>query len=386
MAHEFQVELQRGGIERVDELAASWQALCDRDPNGQPFSRFEYIRSYLRAFEAQSQLAIATVRRGNDLLAVLPLVEERAFMSGLPVKRLRAAAGIHSGRFDLACAPGLDGQLALAALWAYLRLNRTFDLIEFPLISVPSSARTLIEIAAADGHRTGWWEGSPGPYIALNGENPATEPWLRATSSNFRHKMRRALRKAEASGPLRLSCHDGDDRAALERFYDLEQSGWKGRNGTAIACDPSTRLFYDDVARNGRNFGFRCYLLSQRDRLLAGYVGLANQERFLGLKAAYDESLSQLSPGHLLVAAILKECAPRGLKRFDFLPPGARWKFDWTSAAYPHGYGYIFNESFYGEVLYRMKFAVRPKLRAAIQGVRRLAAIKPQDRHGVAEP
>jgi CelD/BcsL family acetyltransferase involved in cellulose biosynthesis len=378
MTQNLQVEWLHGGTKCIDPLADAWRALCDLDPHGHPFSRPEYIRSYLLAFEPGCQVAIAAVRRGDELLAVLPLIEERGCLAGLPVHRLRGAAGIHSGRFDLACAPGADGLRALSALWDFLRHSRSYDLIELPLISVPSGAKTLMEVASADGYRTGWWEGSPGPYIVLNGDDPAGEPWLRATSSNFRHKIRRVRRIAEVEGPLALSCHNGEDRAALERFYDLEQSGWKGKNGTAIACDSSTRRFYDEVARNGNAVGFRCYLLTQGDRLVAGYLGLGDQKRFLGLKAAYDETLAQYSPGHLLVAAILKDCAPRGLKRFDFLPPGARWKFDWTSATYPHGYGYVFNKSLYGELLYRMKFGVRPKMRAALQNIRRLASRKNQ--------
>jgi CelD/BcsL family acetyltransferase involved in cellulose biosynthesis len=387
MVQDQQVEILRGGIERVDELAGDWRALCDRDPQALPFARPEYIRSYVRAFESRARLAIATVRYGGELLAVLPFIEERGYLVGLPVRRLRGTAGVHSGRFDLACAPGPEGQSALSALWDFIDRKLSFDLIELPLISIPSRARSLMEIASSHGHRTGWWEGSPGPYIAVDGNNDsAGEPWLRATSANFRHKIRRVRRKAEAAGPLMLSCHESNDQAALERFYELEQSGWKGKNGTAIACDPSTRLFYNEIARHGHAFGFRCYLLTQGDRLVSGYVGLEDQERFLGLKAAYDEGLAQFSPGHLLVAEILKKSVPRGLKRFDFLPPAARWKHDWTSATYPHGYGYIFSRSIYGEFLYRMKFGLRPRLRAVLQGVRRLTSTESKDEHRGAEP
>jgi hypothetical protein len=57
-------------------------------------------------------------------------------------------------------------------------------------------------------------------------------------------------------GPLTAVQHRVADPVTLERFYELEGSGWKGRSGTAIACDSQTREFYDAIARAAADFGY----------------------------------------------------------------------------------------------------------------------------------
>jgi hypothetical protein len=43
---------------------------------------------------------------------------------------------------------------------------------------------------------------------------------------------------------------------ALEKFYALEGSGWKGQRGTAIICNQNTKLFYDEIAKAAAGNGY----------------------------------------------------------------------------------------------------------------------------------
>jgi hypothetical protein len=42
--------------------------------------------------------------------------------------------------------------------------------------------------------------------------------------------------------------------AQLDRFYDIEASGWKKREGTAVTCGRDTLQFYNEVARGLSRF------------------------------------------------------------------------------------------------------------------------------------
>lgn len=369
------VDVVRGGIEQLDALAAEWRALCHMNPESEPFVRPEFIRAYLKAFEPHAALAIFTVRCHGELLALLPTIDEKVRFAGLPARKLRGAAGTHSARFDLVCAPGQRGRAAITSMWGALQQRQDWDVIEFPLVPEPAQARTLVATAAESGFPSGWWNAHPGPYVPIDGEDPNLEPWLQATSANFRQRVRRLRRKAQAEGVLQLKSFDLPNDGVLEKFYALESSGWKGKHGTAIVCDPSTRLFYDELARVAGEQGyFRCYFLTLKEKILAGFLGLSDGKRFFMLKPAYNEEFSQYSPGHLLAACVIKDCAEHGFKEFDFMPPALRWKTDWSSQVRPSGYGYIFRKGFYGEMLWGMKFRLRPWAKQVVNSLRKKAS------------
>jgi CelD/BcsL family acetyltransferase involved in cellulose biosynthesis len=370
-----QIDVLRGGIEVIDHLAAEWRSLCESCGDAEPFVRPEFIRAYLIAFEPECRLVIVTARFDGKLTALLPLISEHVSFDGLPVRKLRGAAGTHSARFDLVCAPGPLGEKAIHAIWQTLEEMRDWDMIELPLVSEPATARKMVAIAEGRGFSTGWWDAYPGPYVTIGNEDPKTEPWLQATSANFRQRVRRMRRKAESEGELQLKSYSTPDAEVLARFYELESSGWKGQHGTAIVCDPSTRLFYDELSRGAGEYGyFRCYFLTLQDKLVAGFLGLADGKRFFMLKPAYNEEFAQYSPGHLMAASVLQDCAENGLQEFDFMPPALRWKTDWSSSAHPSGYGYIFRKGFYGKMLWNIKFRLRPWVKQKAQGLRKKPA------------
>jgi CelD/BcsL family acetyltransferase involved in cellulose biosynthesis len=90
--------------------------------------------------------------------------------------------------------------------------------------------------------------------------------------------------------------------AALEAFLALEQSGWKGQAGSALACAAGTRNFFVDVARAAAGKGrLEVATLSAGGRVLAMATQLLSESRVYGFKAAYDEEHARYAPGLLLL-------------------------------------------------------------------------------------
>lgn len=171
---------------------------------------------------------------------------------------------------------------------------------------------------------------------------------------------------------MRLQRYDTADPAALERFYQVERSGWKGRSKTAIACDPAARQFHDEIARAAERCGyFSLYLLEFGDQAVAGHFGLTCQARYYTLKVGYDEKFAVYGPGHQLVALVLQDCLRRGVREFDFLGPWMEWKGEWARDIRRHSDCYVFRPGLLGQALYLAKF----KLHAAIRSVARRPAI-----------
>ena len=324
----------RGRVEIIDAIVDEWRSLCAGAADDQPFYRPEWIRAHLRAFAPEAQVVIIAARLDGRLCLILPLVEDNCMFSGLPVRRLRSPVNAHVGRFDAVRTSGPDGDEAICATWDFLKELEGWNLLEFPHTPAGSTIERLITGAGESGFRTVQVPEKPNPFVRV----PSDPDFLKQMplNSRLRTKLRQARRELAKRGSLILRRIDAPDRAALDRFYQLESSGWKGREGSGIACSPSTRQFYDEVAESAARFGyFSLYMLELNGQLLAAHFALTSTNRCYSPKVAYQESFRQFAPGHLIVAEMLRDCAMRGIRDFDITGPDDEWKMKWTSETQP---------------------------------------------------
>ena len=360
---ELQVEVLR---ERsaVTGLEGEWNALA-ASARAPVFLRHEFILAWLDNFAPQRTWRVCTARDGEGaLLAVLPLVEQRTHLCGVPVLELAGAANAHSCRFDLLCMPGAEREVA-SALDAFLAAGR-HDVLRLPDVPEGGAARALYERAAARGAPVGAWPSQDSPYFPLPRTWEALEQSLDA---RFRANLRRRRRKLASQGELQLQRVEGGAQldAALEEGLLLEATGWKGRNGTAMAQDRSTRDFYVELAHVAAARGWLAlYLLRVQGRAVGFHYALAYEGRYLLLKPAYDEQVAACSPGQLLVEDVARDGVSRGWTEFDFLGPDMTWKRDWTSARRHHDWLYVFRDTRLGRALASAKFRLVPAAREVV--------------------
>ena len=99
----------------------------------------------------------------------------------------------------------------------------------------------------------------------------------------------RTLSRAEELGPW------------CDAFLALEKSGWKGKSGSALACDPRTEAFFRDVVEDafaaGRLDMLRLDLDGQPVAMLVNFLTAPGSFSF---KTAFDEDFARFSPGVLI--------------------------------------------------------------------------------------
>lgn len=360
-----ETESLEGGVEIIDGLLPEWRALCEEGPCQDPFFRPEWTRAHLRSFEPDARLRIVTVREGGRLRLVLPLIQERARLRGFPVRKLRAAAGVHSCRFDLIVGNG-DPRSWLSALWEHLQAHDGWDVIELRDVQEGGVGERLLASAKESGNHAGTWESMRTPFVRIAGA--PFEQLLGKTSSHFRANLRRRMKKLQSRGKVELRRIDHADAEALERFYALERDGWKGRGGTAIDSDRTTRRFYDEIARWAASEGMLSLYALELDGIpVAMHYGLEAGGRYFLPKPAFAHAHRACSPGQLLMHEVLRDCSERGLSEFDFLGPWMDWKADWTESFRTHRWCYVFRRGPLGAALYSAKFGLG-RLKEALYG------------------
>jgi len=369
----FSVRVQRGGPELVQQIADDWRRLCDESGDEEVFYRPEWAQAYLQAFEPDAQVIVISAWAGERLRGVLPLVRRRAFVSGFPVALLTIPANVHSLRAGLTVCPGQEGESALTAIWQAAKDLPRWDLIDVANVVEGNGLDRLVALARADGCRTARKRTSQTLYLPidaseiLTSDKAAQPPWLAGTRPKFRSHLRRAKRQLQEQGTLELRHYSAADPEALKKFYDLEASGWKGEEGTAIKCHASTRQFYDAVAQAAARDGYLSLdFLELNGKPIAGHFGFNLRGRYFLAKAGYDEAFRRHGPGQLLVNEILSQTPERGLREFDFVGPATWDESRWASARRTNYRMFIFRKSVYGALLHAVRISARDAVRALL--------------------
>jgi CelD/BcsL family acetyltransferase involved in cellulose biosynthesis len=283
---------------------ATWDALVARAAGPTP----DYSRRVMEAHRdhglAPADLPCLAVRRGPEILALLP------FRTGRGPFGLGRVARPFASPYLTVTAPlvaaGPDGAPALAALAGGLRALGCpwwWPLLPADGLVGPALLGTLTgggwDVAEVSGFLRPVLD-RRASHAAFLGEHP--------------HKgrlkdLRRRRRRLEEAGTVAVEAvgPDGDLAGAVEAFLALEASGWKGRAGTALACRAETAGFARTLFRPGDGPATaRADLLRLDGRVVAASLALVCGGTATLLKTAYDEDLRHLAPGVLLEAEIVR--------------------------------------------------------------------------------
>jgi CelD/BcsL family acetyltransferase involved in cellulose biosynthesis len=131
---------------------------------------------------------------------------------------------------------------------------------------------------------------------------PAEQAGAAVAGKHRRELNRKRRRLADELGAPLATADLASDAGAVERFLELEASGWKGRSGTAIASMRNDAEFFRAVCASFRELG-RLHLLSLEAEgwPVAMALNLRAAEGIFCLKIAFDERWRRYSPGALLV-------------------------------------------------------------------------------------
>jgi len=130
-----------------------------------------------------------------------------------------------------------------------------------------------------------------------------------ALSSKSRREFQRQGRRLEDRGELKTTLlQPGDDIDIwIEQLLELEERGWKGRAGTALAAQAHHKAFYFDVMRSAFKRGkLLMEKLTLNDKPIAMRSTFISGRCSYGMKIAYDEKYHKFSPGVQLEFEVIK--------------------------------------------------------------------------------
>jgi CelD/BcsL family acetyltransferase involved in cellulose biosynthesis len=162
------------------------------------------------------------------------------------------------------------------------------------------------------------------------------EGYLGTLGKKERHEVRRKIRRAEATGEVRLD-RSTDPIGDLDEFMDLHQRKW-GANGLfpPTAGGAQSQAFVLGLFQHcGPDGQIVLQFLTVGGRPIAAGVWFDDGETLFFYNAGVDPGARDLSPGVLLVARSIEMALQAGRSRFDFLRGDEPYKYGWGATDVP---------------------------------------------------
>lgn len=162
------------------------------------------------------------------------------------------------------------------------------------------------------------------------------EGFLSTLGKKERHEIRRKVRRAEAVGEVRLT-DSTDPGADIELFIDLHQKRWgaKGLFPPTRGGEQSRVLVRRLLELFGPGGPFKLTILTVGDRRIGAGLHFETETDLLYYNAGIDPDARDLSPGVLMVHALVARAIERGIRRMDFLRGDESYKYEWGAVDEP---------------------------------------------------
>ncbi|HEU4686144.1 MAG TPA: GNAT family N-acetyltransferase [Nitrospira sp.] len=343
-------------------MESVWNRLVDEAGLDHPFIRHEWIRTWWECFQPAGMLHILIVKRGQEPVAIAPLMLDRGRLYGCPVRRLRGIANVYTERFDLILSR--DPKECCGAIWRFLAARAAqWDVLE--LRQIPEGSHVdehLLLQAFEDKFLLGQWPSSQGPYVTLD------QPWeayWKGLSKRHTSNLRGREKGLHRVGEVQCEIVRGGEALseAITEAFLLEAAAWKGRAGTAIMSRPERAAFYRQVLHRSAERGWtRLFFLTVNGKRIAVQLALLLNQKLYILKSGYDPLYAQFAPSLVLCGLMLREAWKEGLREVDFMGDPERWKMEWATKTRAHSWLFIFPNRPRLRLLHRLKFIILPRM------------------------
>ena len=343
-------------------LKNEWNHLLANSYCNIPHLRHEWLRIWWVHFGKPNKIVVIVIRKKGRLVFAIPLMEIQRTYLCKSLTILHAMSNDHSFRYCFIIQYGEED--ALKTFFQYLRTrpqNWHLLLLDVPLdISVND---IFINSARLENFRTGMLSYYNSPYLPISGK---WEEYLLTLKSKFRSNLRNRTKRLNRIGKVdyELITDSNDIEDALKIGFEIEKKSWKGKSGTAIACDSKLISFYTQLAKVAMEHNWlRISFLKVDDRHVSFDYSLVYQDKMYCLKIGYDPDFYPFSIGQLLCAEILNRCFENNIVEYDFMGWMTKQKSNWTYLSRKHSWIYIFNDSLTSRIYYMYKFMFMNRLK-----------------------
>ena len=352
--------------ERFAALSVPWNALAQRCTPQSVFLRHEWFAAAWQWRREDAALRIICVYRESTLVGVLPLLALRPGKGNTRCE-LELLTVPDTQVCDLLAAPGDEKAVASACVWFLRRRTQAWDVLRLRYLRQNGPAWSqLVHAAAETGHSTAIATASSNPFMSLTGR---WEDYYETRSRRLKKATNLVANRLQRSGAHSIKWHRpgmgdaGDIAAALDHAIDISARSWKRTTGNSLnhsGPQRFIRLLSKHAAENG---WLSLWLLYLDGRAVAMEYQLTFDGDVHALRADFDESRTDVSPGSYLNIQLIKALFGQGYRRYYMGPGENAYKTRWAEAAAPMMQATIYGTGLYASWLAAWEGKIKPRLR-----------------------
>jgi CelD/BcsL family acetyltransferase involved in cellulose biosynthesis len=317
-------------------LEENWNTLSKTADEPNVFATFDWFRAWnQRATELDLKQHrrpnVLALKMGSAVAGISPLICRTVSRFGLAVRKvefLESPADYN----DLLL--GNDAARQIKSVIDYLeQTQEEWDIVDLRSTRDVGNTITLVEEALSSSnliHRI--LPEARCPYLVIDTDAIGIVGRLsRSVRRTLRNQQNRLDRMSSEGLRVRIIEHPEDEPGLLNKFIALE--GQKRVQGERIpplfARDPQVfQSLFDSLGPRGWLYAA---LMELGDRAVAFQLGFRCGNALWDFSKAYDSTFSYLSPGTMLVPAILDYGFLHGYREYDFLRGEEQYKTRWST-------------------------------------------------------
>ena len=321
--------------------------ICD------PFLTYEWFDCCVQWSKDKKKLMVLVVKEDSRIIGIAPFCYFQDTVRYVPVTRISFIASPDTAHVDIVVSNQYR-EIVLNEIVNYLFSGRgvTWDVLklkQWP--SESSNCRAFREALIRKQVRFKANTDSQTPFIQLN------EPWdqfLSRRSVRFRKTRRNIVNKLSKLNKVEIECVRMDpDGKWLKEVSHVSERGWKHPKGLAMASTNRVREFFETLTQVAGEKGWLLiWVLKVNDVSVAMEYDLVANGQVYALRADFDESFSEYSPGTYLETEILRRLFEDSQYEVYYTGPGLNeYKLQWTQNFKENIEFHIFNDTVKGKML-----------------------------------
>jgi CelD/BcsL family acetyltransferase involved in cellulose biosynthesis len=317
-----------GELEKFEPV---WNSLLEKSEDNDIFSTWEWISCWWKHLGKLRELKVLLAEENGNIMAIAPLMLSKyRFMKFGTIRKIEFVGGHQSDYNNLICS--MNGDQCLEAFLRHLDRQPDWDCLELTNVREGTlSSKLLSEPHIAPSQKLERSVSTLCPYMELPS---SVEEFTKNLKRDMRHLLRRKMRRLSEEYRIDLKTHSdfGSIREAMDLLFDLHQKRWRLKGESGVFGLQEVSDFHRDLANifSEKAWLALSFLVANEQPIATDYSFDYRGKRY-GYQSGFDPRFARYSVGSLLRMRNIEMCIAKGLKEYDFLRGGQRYKLLWPT-------------------------------------------------------
>lgn len=319
----------------------------------------------MEAFGSGHSLCVLVVRDGADIIGIAPLWRYQDYIRKIPLRKIGFISCPDTPFADFVIEDERRSEVLKVILeYLYHEKQNAWDILSLsPWPDESMNYQMFQSLLVGGGKRFYTGIASLSPYIQIQGE---WDSFLGNLSVKFRKTHRNICNRIKNMKQAEIvnSSQYSSSESLMSDILSVSEKSWKHKNGISIASRMETKKFFEMLTeRAGRMGRLFVWLLKVDRKPIAIEYDVECSGIVHALRADYDGSYREISPGAYLEYMIVKHLFENGYKEYNTGPGLRTYKLHWTDRMRTNISLTVCNSNLKGNTVWALENKIIPLLR-----------------------